>query len=123
MPADPNDPRYLPTLRSGLCNMAGAEERWAALAERGATDEELTAALRYELGVYFGSSGSGWLNVACSGQPPRVWIDDEHISVYGRKPDYQGASLLALARQLFGIGLPVPAGQLSLFDDRAGGTA
>lgn len=122
MAVDTTDPRYLLALRCALLNMAGAEARWAALSARGATDEELTAQLSYELGIWGSSSGSGWLHEEHRGNPPRVWISDRHIMPLD-KPDYHGARLLALVRQLFGIAKPGGAVQPSLFGAGIGGPA
>lgn len=120
MAVDTTDPRYLPTLRRALTSYAGSNERWATLAARGATDEELTAQLNHEFGLGGGTSGPGWLEERHSARPPRVWIAEDRVWTQD-KPNCQGAQLLALTRRIFGIGRPDQAGQLSLFDQALSG--
>lgn len=68
-----------------------SEGRWKERAERGLTDEELKAALEYELGIYGGSGGPGDMSLT-----------------------FQAAATIRMAREVYGIKDPTDT-QMALF--------
>jgi hypothetical protein len=101
-------------IKRGIHGYMGFEERCAQAAAKGLTDEELKDWLGYELGIHGGSSGGDWVAVTVTGMSsPKIWLGDS----WGKDepPTLFGKHLLNVTRQLYGIGLPNPEGQLTLF--------
>jgi len=101
--------------RKATCSMEGAADRWAQRAARGLTDDELTDALRYELGIFGGSSAREdvpALTFQANGL--RIWAAWEFPNHVKDKPLFQGRSTMDMARLVYGIRNP-EAKQLSFF--------
>lgn len=105
------DPRLvIEGLRRALHSFQGASERWAAIAARGATDEELLRALSQELGHWGGVVGDRerYGNTHQGGLKPRVIVGPGAVP---RDPGpeaklFEGRALLAATRYVLGIGDP-----------------
>lgn len=99
-------------VRKALHGFSGSLERWEKRRERGATDEEMMAAIGREIGERGGFCHIGLPVVNYWGGPnPRVEIGfvDEAYTVRGRE-------LLQIAREITGVEPPrPPEAQLSLF--------
>lgn len=87
-------------LHRALHSFEGAKDRWAALRKKGATDDELRAALGSELGNGGSSVPDGGSVAYKGGKNPGVWFNA--VSAQG-KPSLQGKELLAAVRDLLGI--------------------
>jgi len=101
--------------RRATSSMEGAGERWAQRAARGLDDEQLTAALRFELGIFAGSSArkdGPALTFQSNGL--KIWASWEYADHVKDKPLFQGAATIAMARQVYGIRNPANR-QLALF--------
>lgn len=95
--------------------MQGASERWAQRSARGLTDDQLTAALRFELGIFGGSSARDdgpALTFQANGL--KIWAAWEWPNHVKDKPLFQGAATMAMARQVYGVRNP-EVKQLALF--------
>lgn len=91
---------------------AGLEKRFGSPLE--ATDEQLHAALRHELGIYGGRSGPGEMHLTWQGAGLRIWASWESHNPYQLAPLFRGAATIAMARVVYGIADPTNP-QLSLF--------
>jgi hypothetical protein len=101
-------------IKRGIHGYQGFEERCAKAATSGLTDEELKEWLGYELGEHGGSYSKEWVAVTVTGMSnPRIWLGDSWTN--DEPPTLSGKHLLNVTRQLYGIGLPCPEGQLTLF--------
>jgi hypothetical protein len=101
-------------IKRGIHRHMDFNERLAQVVASGATDEELKEWVAHEMGEYGGSSGPGYVSVTVQGlSNPRMWLGNG--SSYDRPPTLFGKHLLNVTRQLYGIGLPCPEGQLTLF--------
>lgn len=101
--------------RKATCSMQDATERWAQRAARGLTDDQLTEALRYELGILGGSSARAdgpALTFQANGL--KIWAAWEWPNHVTAKPLFQGAATIAMARQVYDIRNPEDK-QLALF--------
>lgn len=87
--------------------MARAPQRWKERAAKGMTDEELAAALAFEMGQG-GSSGPDSLFISQNGAGLRIWIG------WDAKPVFAGKVTIAKAREVYGIRDPADR-QLALF--------
>lgn len=82
--------------RKATCSMQGATERWAQRAARGLTDDELTDALRFELGIFGGCSARDEgpaLTFQANGL--KIWAAWEFPNHVKDKPLFQGRSTVA----------------------------
>lgn len=86
-------------LRTALCDSSGAEKRWMGLARTGASNEEIAAMIREEMGEGGSTTDSG--PVCYRGSSLSVWFNT--VSPGGRSP-LSGAALIAETRALFRIG-------------------
>ncbi|HYM78118.1 MAG TPA: hypothetical protein VE377_19235 [Candidatus Dormibacteraeota bacterium] len=105
----------LRAFRKATCSMEGAADRWAQRAARGLTDDELTHALRYELGIYGGCSAyrdCPALTFQANGL--KIWAAWEWPNHVKDKPLFQGRTTMDMARQVYGIRNPENK-QLALF--------
>lgn len=105
----------LRAFRKATCSMEGAADRWAQRAARGLTDDELTHALRYELGIFGGCSAyrdCPALTFQANGL--KIWAAWEWPDHVNSKPVFQGRATLDMARQVYGIRDPADK-QLALF--------
>jgi hypothetical protein len=101
-------------IKRGIRGYMGFEERCAKAVKSGLTDEDLRAWLGYELGIFGGSYAKDWVTVNVKGQAnPCIWLGDSWTN--DEPPTLSGKHLLNVTRQLYGIGLPCPEGQLTLF--------
>ena len=82
--------------------MQDAADRWAQRAARGLTDDQLTEALRYELGIFGGSSAYGDCPaLTYQGAGLKIWAGWEFQNHVTTKPTFQGAATIAMARQVY----------------------
>lgn len=89
--------------------------RWKERAERGLTDEELKAALEFELGIYGGSCGPGEMSLTFQAAGLKIWADwNTVVPDRDRKPIFQGTATIRMAREVYGIKDPTVA-QMALF--------
>ncbi len=105
----------LRAFRKATCSMEGAADRWAQRAARGLTDDQLTEALRFELGIFGGSSAyRDCPALTYQGAGLKIWAAWEFQNHVTTKPTFQGAATIATARQVYGIRNPDEK-QLALF--------
>ncbi len=105
----------LQAFRKATCSMEGAADRWAQRAARGLTDDQLTEALRFEIGIFGGSSSyrdCPALTFQASGL--KIWAAWEWPDHVNSKPIFQGRSTMDMARQIYGVRNPDNK-QLALF--------
>jgi len=96
--------------RRATHGMAGSEQRWQERAERGLTDEELKAALEFELGIYGGSCGPGEMSLTFQAAGLKIWADWNTVAPdVDRKPIFQGTATIRMAREVYGIKDPTKA--------------
>ncbi len=95
-------------------NMQDAENRWKERAEIGLTDEQLSQALRYELGIAGGSGGRDALSIAYEGSGLKIWAGWQNINPYMDQPIFEGQKTVKMARIVFGIADPSDK-QMALF--------
>ena len=94
---------------------SNAVERWQERARTGLTDEQLAEALRFELGIEGGSSGTDKVPAYCvKGAGLQIWASWDFPSVHQDEPIYKGAATIAKAREVYGIADPSKP-QLDLF--------
>lgn len=91
------------------------DKRLAQAVASGLTDEELKAWLGCELGEHGGAYGCiDMTDVTVTGMSnPQIWFGRSWFA--DEPPALSGKHLLNVTRQLYGIGLPNPKGQLTLF--------
>lgn len=95
--------------------MSGAGERWKERATRGMTDQQLAAALAYELGIEGGASS--WNDIPAyhvKGAGLQIWISWDFPRCHQEKPTFRGSDTVAMARQVYGIRNPEDK-QMDLF--------
>ena len=90
--------------RRATNSMEGAKDRWAARVCNGLTDDQLTEALRYELG-HMGSSSKDDVGVTYQGNGLKIWAD-RCIGSTRAKPIIEGRDTVSFARRVYGIGNP-----------------
>jgi hypothetical protein len=101
--------------RKATCSMQGAADRWAQRAARGLTDAELTEALRYELGIFAGSSATKHgPALTFQGAGLKIWAAWGFPDHVNSKPIFQGRTTMDMARQVYGVRNPEDK-QLALF--------
>lgn len=88
--------------RRATSGFAGGMERWAERAAKGMTDEELSLALKYEIGIFGGQCGPGMLGISYQGNGLRIWAD-RGIGSHRCRPILAGAATVAMARAVYGI--------------------
>ena len=105
----------LKAFRKATNGFSQAEGRWKERAERGLSDEELKAALEYEIGIYGGSGGPGDMSISYQAAGLKIWADCNTV-VPDRdcKPIFQGTATIRMAREVYGIKDPTDT-QLALF--------
>jgi hypothetical protein len=87
--------------------MCGAADRWKQRAGTGMTDEQLAEALKYELGIFGGSSSRGNCpDLMFQGSGLKIWANWEIVNHVTTSPTLQGASTIAMAREVYGIRHP-----------------
>lgn len=95
--------------------MEGTEPRWRERAERGLTDDDLKAALEYEIGIYGGRCGPGETSVTYQAAGLKIWADwNSAAPDTNCKPIFQADATIRMAREVYGIKDPTDA-QLALF--------
>jgi hypothetical protein len=88
-------------------SMSGAAGRWKQRAATGMTDEQLAEALRYELGIFGGSSaGKDCPALTYQGNGLKIWANWEIVNHVTTPPTFQGAHTIAMARVVYGIRHP-----------------
>ncbi|MCX6633531.1 MAG: hypothetical protein NT090_00315 [Acidobacteria bacterium] len=97
--------------------MQDAAKCWSQRADQGLADEQLAAALRYEIGIYGGFGGPGMLCVSCQGASPGTWAIWHTQNTVTETPVFQGAATIVTAREMYGIRDPDDK-QLALFSER-----
>jgi|TARA_R110002073_G_scaffold184800_10_gene343343 hypothetical protein len=104
----PEDKLY--AFRKATNGFSQSEGRWRERAARGLTDEELKAALEFELGIYGGSGGPGEMSLAFQATGLKIWADwNTVVPDRDRKPIFQGAATIRMAREVYGIIDPTDA--------------
>ncbi|AXI44013.1 hypothetical protein [Sulfitobacter sp. SK011] len=81
---------------------------------KGMSDAVLTSALGHVLGIFGGSCGPGRLDVARQAAGLKIWGGWHLVNHHIEKPLYSGATTLAMARHIYGIGDPDEE-QMALF--------
>ncbi len=100
---------------SAVTSFANARTRWETRSKSGLTDGELSAAIRYELGIAGGSSQSmGHPSVAYQGSGLKIWASWGFPNSCLDKPILEGRATMVMARDVFLIKDP-DVNQLSLF--------
>ncbi len=84
-------------------NMQDAEKRWKERTKTGLTDEQLSQALRYELGIAGGSGSRDTLSIAYEGSGLKIWAGWKSINPYMEQPIFEGQQTINMARMVFGI--------------------
>ena len=94
--------------RIATSGMQGAEDRWSKRAASGLSDEDLEAALRYEIGEWGGRSGPDQMCVSYKRSGLLIWGSWHMMPIPAdnRKPLFQGSSTIAMARQFYGVADP-----------------
>ncbi len=96
-------------------NTSGARDRWKERAQTGLTEAQLTEALRYELGIWGGSSSTETCpDVQFQSAGFKIWASWESMNYYNVPPVLQGQQTINMARTVFGIKDPSDK-QISLF--------
>jgi hypothetical protein len=103
-------PEEIAAIRRAFCFYSGASERWRKLAGAGATDAQLMEFIRREMGQGGSSGPAPMVPVACHNSPPRIW-PNEYNYFTAAKPTLAGRDLLSIAREMFAVDTPQPAGQ------------
>lgn len=83
--------------------MEGSKNRWTERVRTGLTDEQLEAALKYELGE-MGACSAGDIGITYQGPGLRIWAD-HGIGSRNNPPTLQGRSTVAFARRTYGESL------------------
>lgn len=83
--------------------MAGARNRWRDRAGRGLSDEDLAAALAFEIGEWGGSADPDGLCLTYKRSGLKIWISWEIENTYQTPPTFVGAATIAMARAVYGI--------------------
>lgn len=100
---------------AAVTRMQGATERWAERSALGLDDEELAAALAYELGIAGGSCGSSRRpNINYQQAGLKIWVSWASNLPMRDEPVFQGQNTIKTARRVFGIIDPSDR-QISLF--------
>jgi len=89
--------------------MEGAEQRWKDRAAKGLNDEELEAAIAYELGIEGGASSWPEKGIPAShhkGAGLQIWLSWEFPRCHQQRPTFKGAETIAMARTVYGIRHP-----------------
>ena len=95
--------------------MSGAAERWKERAAKGMSDEQLAAALAYELGIEGGASSRKDVPAYhVKGAGLQIWISWDFPRCHQEKPTFKGSDTVAMARQVYGIRNPEDK-QMDLF--------
>jgi len=88
-------------------SMCDADIRWKERSATGLTDEKLSKALRYELGIAGGSSSfRNTPNVAYEGSGLKIWAGVKTVNPYMQNPIFEGQSTISMARIVFDIADP-----------------
>ncbi len=95
-------------------SFTNAKKRWKERAEHGLTDEQLTKALKYELGIAGGSGCRDTVSVSYQGAGLKIWASWNISFNTTNKPIFEGKETIQMARIVFGIADPNNA-QMSLF--------
>lgn len=83
--------------------MAGARERWQERAGRGLSDDDLAAALAFEIGEWGGSADPDGLCLTYKRSGLKIWISWEIENTHRTPPTFSGAATIAMARAVHGI--------------------
>lgn len=94
--------------------MSGAQKRWQERTHTGLGDEQLAAALAYEIGEWGGSASPDGLCLTYQKSGLRIWISWEIENTRQTAPAFQGKATIAMARTVYGIKDPADT-QLALF--------
>ncbi|MGE5551537.1 MAG: hypothetical protein ACM3ZC_13580 [Bacteroidota bacterium] len=94
-------------LRCALHMTAGAKERWAALRETGATDEQILDQIREEFGDQGGGSVPGGMHQEYKGgKNPRFWYGEPGSITTAAPPTLKGKELVREVRRVMRIPYP-----------------
>ncbi|GJL94926.1 MAG: hypothetical protein DHS20C05_13310 [Hyphococcus sp.] len=92
-----------------------SNERWLERQQTGLTDKQLEDALKYELGIFGGSSArDNCPSITYQGAGLKIWAGWRTVNHCLEKPIFEGRQTIALARELFAIPNP-DDDQLSMF--------
>lgn len=89
-------------------------KRWSKYAKKGLTDEQLTDALKYEIGIFGGSGGPDMISITYQGAGLKIWASWETHNHVQDVPLFQGKQTLEMARHVYGICDPSDM-QMALF--------
>lgn len=110
-----SDEDLIKAFRRATSSVAKADQRWKERARQGLTDEQLSEALSYELGMIGGemSDEISWLEY--QGEGLKIWASKGwFISRHRDTPILQGADTIRMAREVYSIRDPSKL-QLGLF--------
>lgn len=100
---------------AAVTRFENAKKRWKAYAKTGLSDEALVCALKHEIGIAGGSSGTGGRpNISYEGSGLKIWVSWKFPNPYRDDPVFEGAHTMKMAREIFGVRNP-DENQLSLF--------
>lgn len=100
----------------------GAFDRWAERRLKPMADEELKAALHFEMGIEGGGTGPRLPDGAYmsfyhyKGAGLQIWGGHGDYKIHCEKPRWAGASTVAMARKVYGIKTPEEFREPTLFD-------
>ncbi len=97
-----------------VTNMSGAKQRWKERAETGLSEEQLSEALHYELGIAGGNSCHNSINIAYKGAGLKIWASLQSVNPCIDAPIFEGKQTIAMAREIFEIVDPADR-QMNLF--------
>lgn len=95
-------------------SFSGAVDRWQARAQSGLTDDELSEALSYELGIFGGSTSRSGIDVTYQRAGLKIWAARSFVDRSKTGPVLQGKTTIEMAREVYGISDPNET-QLALF--------
>ncbi len=84
-----------------------AAVRWKKRSETGLTDDALKEALRYELGIFGGSSKTECRpSITYQGAGLKIWAGWHTVNHCQEQPIFEGIATMKMAREVFGISDP-----------------
>jgi hypothetical protein len=100
--------------RKATNSVENAPKRWTERVRTGLTDEQLAAAIKYELGEMGGYCGSDGVSVEYEGNGLKIWAAHGMPHRHTETPMCAGPATLRLAREVYGIADPEEK-QMGLF--------
>jgi len=88
-------------------NTENAKARWRQRSETGLTDDDLIDALRYELGIFGGSSKTeSRPSITYQGAGLKIWAGWHTVNHCQEQPIFEGMATIKMACETFGIANP-----------------